>query len=166
MKHPIFSISLIAFVFVLTSFAPPAKFKYTSTEGNFSITFPADYETANKDTEDFTSVETQSSFEDQLYFVSCSTHKMEISEHESLAATSLESFNEAMGGRITQQSTWSIKKHKGLQADIEIPSDNIRAKYRVVLIGQFQYQVVVMSESSKWNQVNADKFINSFKLKK
>ena len=104
MKNPIFSILLIAFVFVFTSFAPPAKIEYTSTEGKLSIKFPAAFESENKDAEDHTTVKTKATFEDQLYFVSYTIHKVKMKDYESLAATSLESFNEALGGTITKQA--------------------------------------------------------------
>jgi hypothetical protein len=165
MKNSIFSVSLIAFVFVLTSFAPAAKIKYTSAEGKLSMKFPVAFKSVTKEAEDHKSVETQASFEDQLYFVSYTIHKVKMENHESLAATSLESFNEAMSGTITKQATWAIKKHKGLQADIEIPGNNMRVEYRVLLIGQIQYQIVVISEVAKWNQLRADEFIKSFKVK-
>lgn len=164
MKFSIFNSFLVLFVFVLASFAPSTEFTYTSIDGKFSITFPAAHESVSKKTENLTTVKTQATFEDQLYLVSYTIHKVKMMDRESLAASSLESFNEAVGGTITKQAKWAIKKHKGLQADIQIPAKNLIAEYRVILIGQIQYQITVFSESTNWNQLNADKFIESFKV--
>jgi hypothetical protein len=109
-------------------------------------------------------VKTQASLEDQLYFFSHSTLKLNIEEHDSFAATSLESFNKTGGGSLKNQVSWTINKHNGLQADIEISANNLKVAYRAILIGQIQYQIVVISESTKWNRENFDTFMESFKV--
>ena len=164
MKSSIVNCLFIGTVFALTSFAPSAEFIYTSIEGKLSIAFPAAYETSTKKTEKSTTVKTQASLEDQLFYVSHSVHKSTVHDHESLAATSLKSFSQSLGGTVTDQASWSINSHDGVQAVIETSASNLKVAYRAILIGQIQYQIVVASESSKWNQEKADKFIKSFKV--
>ena len=165
MKKIIFKLSFVAFLFIMQSFTP-VKMKYISSEAKLSITFPTTYETINKNGDGYSSVETQGNLNDQLFMASYQIHKVQMTEHEAMAIVSLESFNEALGGKITKQSTWMVNKNRGVQASIDIPASNLKAEYKVVLIGQIQYQVVVISEASIWNQANADKFFKSFKVKK
>ena len=166
MKNPILRISLFAFLFVLASFAPPTKVSYVSTEGKLMITFPASYESQDMSTEDYTSIQTQANYDDQLFFVTYNIHNTELKEHEALAQTSLDSFSGAMGGTITSQNTWKVKKHNGLKARVDIEGLGLIADYGVVLVGQIQYQVAVVSATDKWNQARSDAFFKSFKLKK
>lgn len=166
MKQPIIRISLFAFLFVLVSMAPATKVKYTSAEGKLSITFPTTFESTNKDSEDYTSIQTQANLEDQLFFVAYNVHNSELSEHESLAQTSLSAFSEAMGGEITKQSDWKLKKNTGVKARIAVESNDLIGEYGAILVGQIQYQVAVVSAKSAWNQARSDAFFKSFKLKK
>jgi hypothetical protein len=166
MKNPILRISMFAFLFVLVSFAPPSKVIYASAEGKLMITFPAAYESADMSTEDYTSIQTQANFEDQLFFVTYNIHNSELMDHAALAETSLNAFSEAMSGTITSQNTWKVKKNSGLKARIDIPGLGLVADYGVVLVGQIQYQVAVVSATEQWNQARSDAFFKSFKLKK
>lgn len=166
MKNPIVKISMFAFLFLLASFAPPAKIKYVTTEGKLMITFPASYDSQDMSTDDYTSIQTKAELEEQLFFVTYNIHQSELTDHEALAETSLNSFAEAMGGTITTQNTWQVKKNKGLKARIDIESLDLIADYGVVLVGQIQYQVAVVSGTAQWNQARSDAFFKSFKLKK
>ncbi len=166
MKNPILRISLFAFLFVFVSFAPPSNVKYASAEGKLMITFPVAYESTDMSTEDYTSIQTQANLDEQLFFVTYNIHNSELTDHESLAQTSLESFSGAMNGTITTQNTWKVKKNNGLKARIDIPELGLVADYGVVLVGQIQYQVAVVSATEQWNQVRSDAFFKSFKLKK
>jgi hypothetical protein len=166
MKNPIIRISVFATLFVLASFAPPSKIKFSSTEGKYSIVFPASYETKDMSTDSYSSLQVQANLDDQLFFVTHNIHTSELTDHEGLAQTSLTSFTEAMTGRITSQKTWQVKKNKGVKAKIEIESLGLQADYGVVLVGQIQYQVAVVSATDKWNQALSDAFFKSFKMKK
>lgn len=166
MKNPIIRFSLFASLFLLASFAPPTKVKYASTEGKLMITFPASYDSQDMSTDSYKSIQSKASLDDQLFFVTYNIHTSELSDHEALAETSLNSFSEAMNGTISSQNVWKVKKNNGLKARIDIPELGLIADYGVVLVGQIQYQVAVVSASDVWNQERSDAFFKSFKLKK
>lgn len=166
MKNPILRITLFASLFLFASMVPPAKVKYISKEGKFSITFPATYESKDMGTESYTSIQTTTQFEDQLFFITYNVHGTELTDHEGLAETSLNSFSEAMNGKITSNNTWTVKKNNGLKAKIEVEEYGLVADYGVVLVGQIQYQIAVVSATDKWNQERSDAFFKSFKLSK
>lgn len=166
MKHPILKISFFVSLFLLVSFVPPTKVKYTSKEGKLSISFPAAYESQDMSTDEYASIQTKAKLEEQLFFVTYNIHKSKLSDPESLAETSLNSFNQAMNGTITSQKTWSVKKNNGLKARIDIPGLDLVADYGVVIVGQIQYQVAVVSATGEWNQAYSDAFFKSFKLMK
>ena len=165
MKNSIVIVSLSISLFLL-SFAPPSKMKYTSKEGKLMVTFPNEYKTEDKNTEAYSSKETKATLDGQLFFVTYNIHNVKLTNHESLAKTSLESFVEAIGGTITSQNVWIINNNNGLKARLKIEKNDLIAEYGVVLVGDIQYQVAVVSETAKWNQARSDAFFKSFKLKK
>jgi hypothetical protein len=140
--------------------------KYASTEGKLMITFPASYDSKDMSTASYTSIQTQATVDDQMFFVTYNIHTTELVDHQSLAETALNSFSEAMNGTISSQVTWQVKKNKGLKARIEIEELGLIADYGVVLVGQIQYQVAVVSAKDIWNQARSNAFFKSFKIKK
>ncbi len=166
MKNPISRITLFAFLFLLASFAPPGKVKYSPSVGKLSIIFPAAYETEDMSTDTYASVQAKATLDDILFFVTYNIHKTQLSDHESLAQTSLTSFVEAMQGEIIKQNTWKVKKNNGLRASFNMEELGLKGDYGVVLVGQIQYQVAVVSAKDQWNQKLSDAFFKSFKLTK
>lgn len=166
MKNPILKITFFASLFLLASFAPPTKVKYATKEGKFSITFPTTYESQDMSTDSYVSIQTQANLDEQLFFVTYNIHNSELTDHEGLAQTSLESFSGAMNGTITSQNDWMVKKNRGVKARIDIEGLGLVADYGVVLVGQIQYQVAVVSATDKWNQARSDAFFKTFKLAK
>lgn len=165
MKKSLIRISLFSALFILASFAPASKVKYTSVEGKLEITFPSSYDVQDMSTENYSSIQAQSNLDEQLFFVTYNIHKTELSDTEGLAETSLSSFTEAMHGEVTSTNTWQVKKNKGLKAKLKIEEHGLIGEYGVVIVGQIQYQVAVVSAPDKWNQARSDAFFKSFKIK-
>ena len=81
-----------------------------------------------------------------------------------LAKVSLEAFTESINGDISSQSDWKVKKSTGLQAIMEISEHGAKVDYRVVIIGNNQYQLVTIEmESDPLGQDIKDTFFDSFK---
>lgn len=81
-----------------------------------------------------------------------------------LAKVSLEAFTESINGEISSQSDWKVKKSTGLQAIMEISEHGAKVDYRVVIIGNNQYQLVTIEmESDPLGQDIKDTFFDSFK---
>ena len=165
MKKSLIKISLFSAVFILSSFAPASKIKYTSAEGKLEITFPTAFDIQDMSTENYSSIQAKADLDDQLFFMTYNIHTTELSDHEGLAETSLSSFTEALHGEITSRNTWQVKKNKGLKAKLKIEEYDLVGDYGVVIVGQIQYQVAVVSATDKWNQARSDAFFKSFKIK-
>lgn len=98
------------------------------------------------------------------YLFSYTVHVSDLSDFSGLAGTSLESFNESLGGNIVMQDEWKVKKHTGKKATIQIASLNAACQYRVVLAGHLQYQAVVVAPVDSYDAKTAKKFFKSIKI--
>lgn len=166
MKRLLLFSSMTVLFIGLTSLAPSAKFKYTSSEGKASIVFPYEITTSEKSGDSYRSVSTQAMNNELLFYFTYTIHESELSENEALAQVSLDSFIEGLNGKVSKQSVWTVRKQKGLQAKLSVDANGLIGEYRVVLIGQIQYQIAVVGKFEGWNQKEADSFFNSFKVKK
>ncbi len=167
MKKNAFLVLIACFVLFTTAFAPLAKgHKYSSEEGKMSIVFPNEFEIEESDLENVKVVKITATHDELFLFASYSLHKTEITNHESLAELSVQSFAESITGTINGQSEWKVKKHNGLKAMMELAENESRVQYNVILVGDIQYQLVVVAPQDSWDQEAADTFFKSFKLKK
>jgi hypothetical protein len=166
MKNHVIKVTIGAALFILTSFGLAKGFIFTSEEGKYSINFPTEFSAKDMSEPDYISMQVQATLNKQLFFSTHNIHVTELTDHEALAETSLNSFVGAMEGSITSQEKWVVNKNNGLKAEFNVPSLNMKGVYNVVMIGQIQYQVAVLSEVESWNQAAADKFLKSFKVKK
>lgn len=137
--------------------------KYTSDDGKVSISFPAVPQDEATEKDGITTHKVSAVDGVTTYFFAYTTHTDKIEDHEGLAQVSLEAFNGSIGGKIMSQGTYTYKKNNGLEAKIEIPEKGY-VLYKVVLIEQTQYQIVVIKATDDFGS-DADKFFKSFKLK-
>lgn len=165
MKSILFSSVLLLLFVGFTSIAPP-KFKYSSSEGKISVTFPAEFSVSQNEDTDVKTVKIQSQSDEMVFFVSYTIHANVLTDHEGLAKESLDSFNEALGGEISEESVWKVNGQNGLQARLNIPTNELTGIYKVVLIDQMQYQVTAVGPKSNWDEKKAQKFLKSFKVSK
>ena len=82
-----------------------------------------------------------------------------------LADVSLESFNEQVQGDILTQSVYKYGRNEGKSATVSLAEGQVNCFYRVILIDQYQFQMVVVTSDKELNNVGK-KFLNSFKYKK
>lgn len=137
---------------------------YTSEDGKMSINFPTEPETDVTEGEDITTYKISASLENTTFFAGYTIHKnsLENEDLKELAKISLDAFTDAVKGEITSQKPYKYKKHEGIEADIKMEGAFI--KYKVVLIDQAQYQLVVISMDGNFGS-DADEFFNSLKVK-
>lgn len=167
MKNKAITLLPICFLFLSASIVPPSKnFKYKSEEGKMSVTFPAAYESTTDEKENIKIVKITTEVNEQTFFASYTVHQQQMEDRESLAELSLDSFTETTEGTITQKSAWKIKKNKGYKAMIDLNKQNAQIQYQAIIIGQLQYQLVVVAPKNKWDQKAADRFLKSFKVRK
>lgn len=140
--------------------------KYKSEEGKMSITFPAAFESDVADTGDAKIMKISATNGEQTFFASYTLHTVALTDRELLAETSLESFTETTGGTMAYKKSWNMNGEKGFIALIELEEQKAYLQYQVILIGNIQYQIVVVAPKASWNQKSADKFLKSFKVQK
>lgn len=165
MKKIVFGSTLMLLFVVLTSLVPAEKFKYTSEEGKVSVIFPGEFATTIKNDDSFKTVKTQAMFNDVVFFVSYTIHEEKLEDGPELSKVSLDSFIEALNATDVQESPWHVRKKEGLQATFKVAENNLKGDYRVVLIGQTQYQITAVGSEQNWDQKVIDKFMKSFKVK-
>lgn len=159
----IFSSFIVDKDYTKTIILPDSWHKYTSEDGKMSISFPSKPEESVTDNEMITTIKLSSEYNQKTYFVGLTTHKNSLEEEspQELARVSLDAFTESTKGAITSESVFKYKKNEGLQADIKL--DGGYLKYKVILIGQHQYQLVVISENDNFGK-DTEKFFKSFKV--
>lgn len=140
--------------------------KLVSSAGKFSVKFPCLYEESVSEGSEQTTYKFTCEKNGQTYFIGYSLHRIEMKGHEDLAQVSVDSFIEAVQGDLTSQWEWKIANASGLKTLISVENGETLIDYRVVLIGQIQYQVVVLAAKNEYDQKAAGKFQKSFKIQK
>jgi hypothetical protein len=157
---------LVLLLIGASSLAPATKYKYTSDEAKLSVTFPAEFSVSEETKEKYTSVQVQAISDEMVFMVIYTVHTEDISESAELSEISFDAFMDGLEGTPKVKSPWKVKKYSGLQSTFEVPSKDLVGDYRVVLIGQIQYQITAVSEKKSWDEKKAKKFFKSFKVKK
>lgn len=80
-----------------------------------------------------------------------------------LAQTSLNTFAEEVGGKVIHETDYHYDDYKGRSAEIEMEEEGATLYYKVILVGQIQYQMVVVTQSGDVTK-QKDKFFNSFRI--
>jgi hypothetical protein len=141
---------------------------YSSKDGKFRVTFPGAYEETVGEGEDQKTVKINFVQGEHILFASYTLHETEITDHQDMAEVSLDSFVEAVNGDLISKSEWKVKGNSGLQSVMTIESEEkiIKIDYRVVLVGQLQYQLVSIAPTDDYDTKMSDKFFKSFQITK
>lgn len=167
MKNYLLTLIFCTFIFPAMAINPPAKgIYYISNEGKFSIVFPVQYQIETDENEGPKTVKISATNNDQMYFCSYTLHTEYLSDEEELARVSVDAMSESLGATVMEQSEWTINKKSGLEAMLNMPEQDIKVQYYVVIFDQVQLQVIVLAKNSSFDQKAADAFIKSLKLDK
>ncbi|MEZ5003338.1 MAG: hypothetical protein R2730_09930 [Chitinophagales bacterium] len=163
MKHTPFALLMIGFVVFSTAFTTTVHAqKLISSQGKMSVKFPAEY----TKTDDGLTVKYSAVVGEQTFFAAYTIHEVELEDKMGLSEVSLEEFNNILNGTILQKTEWKVKKNTGLKGVIRMATEETKVQYHVVMVGQIQYQVVVIAPEATWDQKSTDKFVKSFKILK
>ena len=78
----------------------------------------------------------------------------------------INSFDEAIKAFSTSKTEWEVDEHKGYIVKYEVSEKDLKAEFRVLLVGQIQYQFMYVATNPNFDEKVAEKFFKSFKLKK
>lgn len=149
--------------------AKPAKPKwhaYSTEVGKIKAKFPGNPTLENQDTEIGKKHTATARFGENTYMISYVIHTTTLAEQDKLADASLAAFRDKVKGQVLNQSPWTVKKAgTGIRASIAMPDKDAKVEYRVVLIGQIQYQIIVVAPSDKYDAKVAEKFLKKVKIK-
>jgi hypothetical protein len=139
---------------------------FSSKEGKFKVTFPSTYEETVSESEDQKTVKINCVKGERIMFASYTLHEIEITDHKDMAEVSLDSFVEVLNGSLISKSEWKVKGNLGLQSVMTFESKEkiIKIEYRVVLVGQLQYQFVFIAPADDYDTKMAAKFFKSFQI--
>lgn len=161
------ALALFALLFLFTSFAPsPKGFPYQSNEGKLSVVFPGDFTTERTEGDNNFTVKTSCNVNNQTYFVSYTMHSLELTDPLDLAETSYDSFITVLKGVMVSKAEWKVKEHKGIKAMIDLPDNGSKLEYRVIIVGNIQYQLIALAANIDYNDKDAASFFKSFKMEK
>jgi hypothetical protein len=157
--------ALFTLLFLFTSFVPsPKGFPYQSDEGKLSVVFPGDFTTERTEGNNNYTVKTSCAFNNQTYFVSYTIHAMELTDPLELAEVSYDSFITALNGVLMSKAEWKIKEKRGIKAIIDLPETDTKLDYRVIIVGNIQYQLIALAANNDFNEKDAGSFFKSFKM--
>tara|TARA_R110000796_G_scaffold252637_1_gene389656 strand:+ start:94135 stop:94653 length:519 start_codon:yes stop_codon:yes gene_type:complete len=139
--------------------------KYSAEKGKIGITMPGDYSVSESESESVTTTKVTSTIGDVTYLFSWTLHSAVLEDSKGLADVSLESFNEQVQGEILTQSIYKYGRNEGKSATVSLAEGQVNCFYRVILIDQYQFQMVVVTSDKELNNVGK-RFLNSFKYKK
>ncbi len=146
-----------------------AKFVYKSADFNISIIFPMVFEeTLNQEEEDGKirkKATVKGSDNSGNYFVSVTKHVVKMTDHVNMAEVSMNSFVETIKGEIKSEGAFMYKQHGGKDAVIYLDAQKTYVHYRAILIGDYQYQILVLVDKESRSK-SIDDFFKSFKTLK
>jgi len=161
---PILSILLICIVAVNPADAISQTYK--SSEGKFKVKFPGAIDIKEEEKEKSTTKKISCNENNNAYFVNWTEHKITMKDQKKMAEVSLDSFLKSLGGSVSNKEDWNLKKYVGRKAKISLEEEKAVVHYRVILVGQNQYQVIVTAKKKDFDAKAAEKFFKSFKVTK
>jgi len=157
-------ILILSFSAFTSSVQAQKRYQFTTDEGNFKIKFPVEFTTERTEKESATTTKTSCTVDDQTFMASYTLHETELIDHIEMAEVSAESFGESINGTLQSKTDWTVNNHTGLIAIFDLPEVEAKVEYRVVLVEQIQYQVIVLAKNINYNEEMAADFFKSFKL--
>lgn len=70
-----------------------------------------------------------------------------------------------VGGKLLGDKMITLDGHPGIEFDFEVQSKGIRSRARVYLVDNRLYQTVVYQSQALWSEKQADRFLDSFRLR-
>jgi hypothetical protein len=166
MKRILLASSLIVLLIGMASVAPATKMKYTSSEAKLSVTFPAEYSVDESNEDNYRTVKVQSESGGTVFFVNYTVHSESLTDFDELEDVSIQAFSEGLNGSVTSNSDWKVGKNTGKKVMIDVADSGLKGDYRVMFVGQIQYQITAVGPKDAWNEKMVNSFMKSFKLKK
>lgn len=163
--HPSIVLTTLLVFFSLIIIAQQ-KQTYSTEEGKFSIKFPNEIKEEIEESETSKAVKVSCALNEQTFLASYTLHKIQMENHDEMEEFAIESFGNAIKGTTKFTAEWKLKNHSGLIAQYEMEEQGVRVDYRVLLVDQIQYQLIVLAANDNFDEELASKFFKSFKLKK
>ncbi len=159
------SVILVILLFAVSYLHAQKSFVYDSEEGKLEIKFPCKFIEKENESETSRTVEIQCEKDGYSYFASFSIHKIDMGNPLEIAEISLESFTKALKGIVITRTEWKVRKHEGIAAIIDMPDYGSKLEYRIILVGNIQYQLFVVAANNIYDEKTVDTFFKSFILK-
>lgn len=142
---------------------------YKSKPAKFSIDFPAEAKEEKLEDEETVSYQYQSSLEDVIYMASAVIHETKLNVEgltiEDLTNSSLEAFANVMGGEMKDSGDIKIGKNKGKYCILYNQEKGFMCYYRCIIVGQIQYQFIVINAPANDDKKTREKFFKSIAIK-
>ena len=138
------------------------ELEYLAQNGKFGITMPGEYTVSKVVGESTNTIKVTSTIGEETYLFSWTLHTELLGDHKGLADVSLESFNEQVQGDILNQDIYKYKSNEGKKATISLMEGQAICFYRVILMEQYQFQMVVVTGDTELDEAG-EKFLDSFK---
>jgi hypothetical protein len=162
-----FALPILSILLISIAMMQPAEVigqTYKSEEGKFKVKFPGSIDIKEAKSEKSTTKKITCEEANNAYFVGCTIHKIPMTNQKKMAEVSMDSFTESLDGKVSSKEDWNVKGNIGCQAKVSLEEGNAVVHYRVILVGQIQYQVIVTAKKKDYDAKVADKFFKSFKI--
>jgi len=147
-----------------SAFTPvPGGKKYASKDSKASIVFPAEFKVEREKNKSPVTTKVSAEIGENVFMFSYTIHDVTLDDPYHLAEVSLQSFQETLQGEVVKMTDYFYDDYKGREAIIDIPGTIATVYYRVLIVGQIQYQMVVVDQQGDILK-KKDKFFKSFKI--
>lgn len=138
---------------------------YTSENGKFSMEYLGDLVEETNETEKAITYKTTITNGAMGYLISSSLHKNNLESNiDELLNVSVDSFKENIKGAIEDFKRINLYDAKGTYVLFSMSEGTVILEYYVFMKGLYQYQVVMYSDASTYNEEEANHLIDSFKI--
>jgi len=160
---------IIAFITLsVLSYACRAQEKkniYTSDLGNYSIEYLGEYTENTKETESANTYKILFKSNSVSYLISGTNHFEDLEKSlEDFLNISINRFIEAIKGKLVEQKDISFGTIKGKYCLLNLPESNVKVELYTYMKGNYHYQLVAYADSESYNQEEANRVFNSFKV--
>ncbi|MCD4735047.1 MAG: hypothetical protein K8R53_03300 [Bacteroidales bacterium] len=149
-----------------SAFTPvPGGKKYSSKASKASIVFPEEFKVERDENKSPVTTKVSAEVGENVFMFSYTNHEVTLDDPYHLAEVSLQSFQETLQGEVVKMTDYFYDDYKGRDAIFDVLGTEVTIYYRVLIVGQIQYQMVVVDQQGDILK-KKDKFFKSFKINK
>ena len=154
----------LGFALLFISTQAQEAVNFSPANGGFSIDFSCYYKTSETRKDNAYIGQASCVDNEHTFLASYTIHKNPLSNNDELMDISIDSFIKQVNGKPGLLTQWQAGENLGKSVIVFIGQSNTKIIYRVLIVGQIQYQLAVMATRDQFSYEASKKFFDSFRL--